>query len=136
MLLFSLLLLADLIPGGDNNQEHKCCKFNSGWNAGCLFIFLIFSLPTAFQGSISYHVIQILSFINSTAQNQGSGWLEDLQIHGWDSDSGTAIFLKPWSKGNFTNVEIIELEEIFQVYLIGFIWVLQVHVSEFQMIYM
>ena len=32
--------------------------------------------------------------------NQGLGWLDDLQIHGWESDSGTDIFLKPWSKSN------------------------------------
>lgn len=92
------------------------------------------SLPTAFQGPTSFHVIQISSFANSTwAQNQGSGWLGDLQIHGWDSTAGTAIFLKPWSKGNFTNEEVTELEELFRVYLVGFIRVIQDHVSEFQM---
>ncbi|XP_006912975.1 T-cell surface glycoprotein CD1b isoform X1 [Pteropus alecto] len=106
----SLLLLAVLISGGDNED--------------------------AFQGPTSFHVIQISSFANSTwAQNQGSGWLDDLQIHGWDSDSGTAIFLKPWSKGNFSDEEVTELVELFRVYLIGFIRVIQDHVSEFQMKY-
>lgn len=99
-----------------------------------LLTFLILPLPAAFQGPTSFHVIQISSFANSTwAQNQGSGWLGDLQIHGWDSISGTAIFLKPWSKGNFSNEEVTELEELFRVYLVGFIRVIQDHVSEFQM---
>ncbi|XP_046539375.1 T-cell surface glycoprotein CD1b-like [Equus quagga] len=110
MLLLPLLLSAVLFPGGDN--EH------------------------AFQGPTSFHVIQISSFANSTwAQNQGSGWLDDLQIHGWDSDSGTAIFLKPWSKGNLSDEEVTELEELFRVYLIGFIREVQDRVSEFQMEY-
>ncbi|KAM8786880.1 T-cell surface glycoprotein CD1b-2-like [Rhynchonycteris naso] len=61
------------------------------------------------QVLITFKLIQISSFVNSTCtQNQGSGWLDDLQIHHWDSDSGTAIFLKPWSKGNFSDVELTE----------------------------
>ncbi|XP_073903856.1 T-cell surface glycoprotein CD1b-like isoform X2 [Castor canadensis] len=89
-----------------------------------------------FQGPTSFHVIQISSFANSTwAKTQGSGWLEDLQIHGWNFDSGTAIFLKPWSKGNLTDEEVKELEEIFRVYLFGFIGEVQERVSEFQMEY-
>ncbi|KAM7054135.1 T-cell surface glycoprotein CD1b-like [Molossus nigricans] len=110
MLLLLLLTLGVLIPGGDN--EH------------------------AFQGPTSFHVIQISSFINSTwTQNQGSGWLDDLQIHGWDSESGTAIFLKPWSKGNLSNQEVTELEEIFRVYFIGFTQIVEDHVREDQLTY-
>ncbi|XP_025143348.3 T-cell surface glycoprotein CD1b-1-like [Bubalus bubalis] len=110
MLLLPLLLLAVIVPGGDNED--------------------------AFQGPTSFHVIQISTFANSTwAQNQGSGWLDNLQIHGWDSDSGTAIFLKPWSKGNLSDEEVTELEELFRVYLIGFIREVQDHVSEFQLEY-
>lgn len=98
------------------------------------FTFLILFLPTAFQGPTTFHLNQISSFANSTwAQNQGSGWLGDLQIHGWNSESGTAIFLKPWSKGNLSDEEVTELEEIFRVYLIGFLRVIQDHVSEFQL---
>uniref|UniRef100_A0A8C0W7R1 Ig-like domain-containing protein n=1 Tax=Castor canadensis TaxID=51338 RepID=A0A8C0W7R1_CASCN len=107
MLHLPLVLLAALFPGGVN-----------------------------FQGPTSFHVIQISSFANSTwAKTQGSGWLEDLQIHGWNFDSGTAIFLKPWSKGNLTDEEVKELEEIFRVYLFGFIGEVQERVSEFQMEY-
>uniref|UniRef100_A0A8C0CDY3 MHC class I-like antigen recognition-like domain-containing protein n=1 Tax=Balaenoptera musculus TaxID=9771 RepID=A0A8C0CDY3_BALMU len=108
MLLLPLLLLAVVVPGGDNED--------------------------AFQGPTSYHVIQISTFANSTwAQNQGSGWLDDFQIHGWDSDSGTfTICLKPWSRGNFSDAELIELEDLFQAYFIGFTQEVQDYASKFQ----
>ncbi|XP_007171877.2 T-cell surface glycoprotein CD1b-2-like [Balaenoptera acutorostrata] len=110
MLLLPLLLLAVVVPGGDNED--------------------------AFQGPTSYHVIQISTFANSTwAQTQGSGWLDDFQIHGWDSDSGTAIFLKPWSKGNFSDAELIELEDLFRAYFIGFTQEVQDYASKFQIEY-
>ena len=87
-----------------------------------------------FQGPTSFHLKQISTFVNSTwAQNLGSGWLDDLQIHGWDSDPGTAIFLKPWSKGNFSDEEMTELVDLFRVYLIGFIREVQDRVNEFQL---
>ncbi|XP_066233986.1 T-cell surface glycoprotein CD1b-like isoform X2 [Saccopteryx leptura] len=117
MLLLPLLLLTDLIPGADNMHGHE-------------------HVPTAFQGPTSFHVIQISSFVNNTyAQNQGSGWLEDLQIHGWDSDSGTAIFLKLWSKGNFSDAELTEVVETFRVYFIGFTQIVQDRGSEFALTY-
>lgn len=110
MLPLPLLLLAVLVPGGDSGP--------------------------AFQGPTTFHLNQISSFANSSwAQNQGSGWLGDVQIHGWDSETGTAIFLKPWSKGNLSDEEVTELVELFRVYLIGFIGVVQDHVSEFQLTY-
>uniref|UniRef100_A0A8C3WV92 CD1b molecule n=1 Tax=Catagonus wagneri TaxID=51154 RepID=A0A8C3WV92_9CETA len=110
MLRLPLLLLAVMIPGGDNED--------------------------GIQGPTSYHVIQISTFANSTwAQNQGSGWLDDLQIHGWDSDSGTAIFLKPWSKGNFSDEEVTEIVDLFRVYLTGFIHEVQDQVGKFQLEY-
>lgn len=90
--------------------------------------------PADLQGPTSYRVIQISSFANSSwAQNQGSEWLGDMQIHGWDADAGRAVFLKPWSKGNFSDEEMVELEEIIQVYLSGFILEVQDHAPEFQM---
>ncbi|XP_053461875.1 T-cell surface glycoprotein CD1b-like isoform X1 [Nycticebus coucang] len=110
MLLLPFQLLAVLLPGADGED--------------------------GFQGPTSFHVIQISSFANSTwAQNQGSGWLDDLQIHGWDSDSGTAIFLKPWSKGKLSDEEVAELEELFRVYLFGFIQEIQARASKFQLEY-
>ncbi|XP_075849120.1 T-cell surface glycoprotein CD1b-like isoform X2 [Microcebus murinus] len=108
MLLLPFQLLAVLFPGGDSED--------------------------ALQGPTSFHVIQISSFANSTwARNQGSGWLDDLQIHGWDSDSGTAIFLKPWSKGNISDEEIAEVVEIFRVYFFGFTQEVEGRASEFQL---
>ncbi|XP_045402979.1 T-cell surface glycoprotein CD1b-like isoform X2 [Lemur catta] len=110
MLLLPFQLLAVLFPGGDSED--------------------------AFQGPTSFRVIQISSFANSTwAHNQGSGWLDDLQIQGWDSDLGTAIFLKPWSKGNISDEEVAELEELFQVYFFLFTQEIQGYASEFQLEY-
>ncbi|XP_071474383.1 T-cell surface glycoprotein CD1b-like isoform X2 [Marmota flaviventris] len=110
MLLPLLLLLAVLFSGGDNQE--------------------------AYQGPTSFHVMQISSFANSTwTLNRGSGWLEDLQIHGWDSDTGTAIFLKPWSKGNLSDEEVTELEEIFRVYFFGITREVQERISDFQLEY-
>ncbi|XP_066228441.1 T-cell surface glycoprotein CD1b-2-like [Saccopteryx leptura] len=114
MLLLSFLLLGVIIPGADNELKHK----------------------HAFQGTTTFKFIQISSFVNNTcAQNQASGWLDDLQIHGWDSDSGTAIFLKPWSKGNFSDVELTEVVEILQIYLTRFLRVVQELVHEYQLTY-
>ncbi|KAB0402292.1 hypothetical protein E2I00_014118, partial [Balaenoptera physalus] len=56
-------------------------------------------------------------------------------IHGWDSDSDTAIFLKPWSKGNFSDAELIELEDLFRAYFIGFTQEVQDYASKFQIEY-
>uniref|UniRef100_A0A8C8YI87 Immunoglobulin C1-set domain-containing protein n=1 Tax=Prolemur simus TaxID=1328070 RepID=A0A8C8YI87_PROSS len=110
MLLLPFQLLAVLFPGGDSED--------------------------AFQGPTSFRVIQISSFANSTwAHNRGSGWLDDLQIQGWDSDSGTAIFLKPWSKGNISDEEVAELEELFQVYFFLFTQEIQGYACEFQLGY-
>ncbi|XP_012514002.1 PREDICTED: T-cell surface glycoprotein CD1b-like [Propithecus coquereli] len=110
MLLLPFQLLAVLFPVGDGED--------------------------AFQGPTSFHIIQISSFANSTwAHHQGSGWLDDLQIHGWDSDSGTAIFLKPWSKGNISDEEVAELQKIIRVYLYRFTQHIQGHASQFQLKY-
>ncbi|XP_058430118.1 T-cell surface glycoprotein CD1b-like isoform X3 [Marmota monax] len=105
-----LLVLAVLYPGGDNQG--------------------------ASQGPTSFHLIQISSFVNSTwIQYHGSGWLDGLQIHGWNSVTDTAIFLKPWSKGNFSDVEISDLVELFRVYTFAFIREMRAHVHEFQLEY-
>ncbi|XP_068819899.1 T-cell surface glycoprotein CD1b-2-like [Capricornis sumatraensis] len=110
MPLLLLLLLGVILPGGDNED--------------------------VFQGPTSFHLKQISTFVNSTwAQNLGSGWLDDLQIHGWESDSGTVIFLKPWSKGNFSNEEMTELEDIFRTHFIFFTQAVQDGVNEFQLEY-
>uniref|UniRef100_H0WCD6 CD1b2 molecule n=1 Tax=Cavia porcellus TaxID=10141 RepID=H0WCD6_CAVPO len=110
MLLLVLALLAVLFPAGDTQD--------------------------AFPEPISYYVTQSSSFFNSTwAQNQASGWLGDIQIDGWNSDSGTIIFRKTWSKGNFSNDEILEMEELFRLYFLGFVKEVQELVSDFQLEY-
>ncbi|XP_006895566.1 PREDICTED: T-cell surface glycoprotein CD1b-like [Elephantulus edwardii] len=89
-----------------------------------------------FQGPTSFYLIQITSFANSTWANfQGSGWLGDVQIHGWNSDSETPIFLKPWSKGNFSDEEVSEMVEIFQLYQTGFLREVREFADQFQMEY-
>ncbi|KAM6217201.1 T-cell surface glycoprotein CD1b-2-like [Rhynchocyon petersi] len=94
------------------------------------------STVKSFQGPTSFYLIQISSFANSTwAKNQGSGWLDDLQIHGWDSNSSTAIFLKPWSKGNFSDQEVTVLVDIFRVYLTGFTQEVRDMFNQFQLEY-
>lgn len=65
--------------------------------------------------------------------NQGLGWLDDLQIHDWESDSYTAIFLKPRCKSNFSDEEMTELEDLFRIYFIGFTQEVQDHISEFSL---
>ncbi|XP_045154300.1 T-cell surface glycoprotein CD1b-like [Echinops telfairi] len=110
MLFLLLLLLTVLFQGGDHMDD--------------------------FQGPTSFYVIQISSFANSTwTKNQGSGWLDDVQIHGWESDSGTAIFLKPWSKGNFSDQDLEVVLDAFRVYFIGFPRELRNYAREFQMEY-
>uniref|UniRef100_A0A2K6TF75 CD1a molecule n=1 Tax=Saimiri boliviensis boliviensis TaxID=39432 RepID=A0A2K6TF75_SAIBB len=72
-----------------------------------------------FEEPVSFHVIKISSFYNhSWERNLGSGWLGDLQTHTWDSKSSTIIFLWPWSRGNFSNEEWMELETLFRIHFI------------------
>uniref|UniRef100_H9ZF51 T-cell surface glycoprotein CD1c n=1 Tax=Macaca mulatta TaxID=9544 RepID=H9ZF51_MACMU len=103
MLFLQFLLLA-VLSGGDNAdaQEH-----------------------------VSFYTIQILSFANqSWAQGQGSGWLDELQTHGWESESGRIIFLHTWSKSNFSNEELSDLELLFRVYFFGLTREIQDHASQ------
>ncbi|XP_017359193.1 T-cell surface glycoprotein CD1a isoform X2 [Cebus imitator] len=94
-MLFLLLPLIAVLPGGDSADGLK--------------------------EPVSFHVIQISSFYNhSWARNLGSGWLDDLQTHTWDSNSGTIIFLRPWSRGNFSNEEWMELETLIHIHFIRF----------------
>ncbi|XP_046284973.1 T-cell surface glycoprotein CD1b isoform X2 [Marmota monax] len=109
-LVLLLVLLAIFFPGGDNQEDS--------------------------QGPTTFHLIQISSFVNSTwTQNHCSGWLDDVQVFGWDSDTGTAIFLKPWAKGNFSDEAIQMVEEIFRNYFSVFTSEVQDHVSEFKLKY-
>ncbi|KAM9241836.1 T-cell surface glycoprotein CD1b-like [Dugong dugon] len=132
MLLLPLLLLVVLFPSGGNEDD----KSNSGNSQqGCKGIWgrLICrggSNEEVFREPVSFYLIQISSFANKTwAQNQGSGWLDELQTHGWESELGTIIFLHAWPKGNFSDTELMDLELLFRVYFIGFIREIQDHAS-------
>lgn len=89
--------------------------------------------PPAAQEPLTFRVIQISSFVNhSWAYNQGSGWLGEIQTHSWDSAMGTIRFLKPWSRGNFSQVELKNFQSFFRLYLHGFIQEVQAFVNRFQ----
>ncbi|XP_077011817.1 LOW QUALITY PROTEIN: T-cell surface glycoprotein CD1e, membrane-associated [Tamandua tetradactyla] len=84
----------------------------------------------------SFRIIQISSFANhSWAHTQSSGWLGELQTHGWDSALGTFRFLWPWSQGNFSKEELKDLQVLFQLYFNGFIQEVQAFASQFQFEY-
>ncbi|KAK1336554.1 hypothetical protein QTO34_002586 [Cnephaeus nilssonii] len=90
----------------------------------------------AFREQISFHMIHISSFHNhSWAQNLGSGWLSELQILGWNSNSGSLIFLRPWSKGNFNNKEMTEIEKFFRMLHIKLPPLIRNHASEWKFEY-
>ncbi|KAM4806215.1 T-cell surface glycoprotein CD1a-like [Urocitellus parryii] len=89
MLFLLLPLLAALFPGGDSEY--------------------------GFEEPVSFHVIQMSSFHNHSWVHLSSGWLGELQTHRWNSSSGTIIYLYPWSRGNFSNRELVDLERLFRV---------------------
>ncbi|XP_078297052.1 T-cell surface glycoprotein CD1a-like isoform X2 [Panthera onca] len=110
MLLLQLVLLTVLVPGGNSDDD--------------------------FQEPITFRIILTSSFYNrARTQNQGSAWLGQLQTHGWDSKTGAFIFLRPWSRGNFSKERLIELEKLFHSYSIRFLQVFQDHVSQWQLEY-
>ncbi|XP_070353369.1 T-cell surface glycoprotein CD1a-like isoform X4 [Equus asinus] len=108
MLFLQFLLLAVLLPGGDNKDD--------------------------FQEPISFQIIQISSFYSrSWVQTLLSGWLGELQVQGWNTNPGSIIFLWPWSKGNFSNEEMMELENFFRGVVIGIHWAFYNLASEWRL---
>uniref|UniRef100_A0A4W2HPQ3 Ig-like domain-containing protein n=1 Tax=Bos indicus x Bos taurus TaxID=30522 RepID=A0A4W2HPQ3_BOBOX len=111
MLFLQLPLLLALLVGGDNEQNKN-------------------SEP------ISFKVICVLSFHNSSwVQSLGSGWLGELQTHGWKSNSGTFIYLWPWSKGNFSNEELKELQNYLHTNFVRFVQAFYSHARKWQFEY-
>ncbi|XP_044122120.1 T-cell surface glycoprotein CD1a-like isoform X1 [Neovison vison] len=109
MLFLQLVLLVVLLPGGDNENDFQ---------------------ETSFQ------IILTTSFYDdSRTQKLGSAWLDELQTHGWDSDSGNFTCLWPWSKGNFSSKELMEEERSFHTFSIRFPLIFQDHFSEWQLEY-
>ncbi|KAF5920110.1 hypothetical protein HPG69_006380 [Diceros bicornis minor] len=110
MLFLQLLLLVILLSGGDNKND--------------------------FQEPVSFQLIQISSFYNhSLEENLGSGWLGELQTHGWVRNSDTTIFLWPWSKGNVSNEEWRDLEDLLHMFSIGFLQIFHNSASQRQLEY-
>ncbi|XP_025770988.1 T-cell surface glycoprotein CD1a-like [Puma concolor] len=108
MLLLQLVLLTVLVPGGDTDDD--------------------------FQEPVSFRTILTTSFYNhSWTQNLGSVWLDGLQTHGWDSKTGAFSFLRPWSRSNFSNEELMEQEKSFYTFSIRLPLIFQDHVSEWQL---
>ncbi|XP_044904700.1 T-cell surface glycoprotein CD1b-1-like [Felis catus] len=108
MLLLQLVLLTVLVPGGDSDDD--------------------------FQEPISFRTILTTSFCNhSWTQNQGSAWLDELQTRGWASKTGAFIFLWPWSRGNFSNEELMEQEKSFHTFSTRFPLIFQDHASQWQL---
>uniref|UniRef100_A0A673U067 MHC class I-like antigen recognition-like domain-containing protein n=1 Tax=Suricata suricatta TaxID=37032 RepID=A0A673U067_SURSU len=87
-----------------------------------------------FQDPKSFRAILTTSFYNrSRTQNQGSAWLGELQTHGWDSKTGAFIYLRPWSRGNFSNEQLMEQEKSFYIFSTRFPLIFQDHVSQWQL---
>ncbi|XP_077934610.1 T-cell surface glycoprotein CD1a-like isoform X2 [Halichoerus grypus] len=110
MLFLQLVLLVVLLPRGDSED--------------------------AFQEPISFRILLTTSFYNrSWTQKQGSAWLDEIQTHAWDSKTGAFIYLQPWSKGNFSKKELLEVQELFYTYSIRSPLIYHNHVSQWQLEY-
>ncbi|XP_036717960.1 T-cell surface glycoprotein CD1e, membrane-associated-like isoform X2 [Balaenoptera musculus] len=91
---------------------------------------------SAAEEPLSFHVLQISSFANrSWTHTQGSGWLGELQTHGWDSVLGTIRFLKPWSQGNFSKEELKNIQAFLRLYIHSFPREVQAFANQFQFQY-
>ncbi|XP_037010943.2 T-cell surface glycoprotein CD1a-like [Artibeus jamaicensis] len=109
MLFLHIPLLAGLFGGGDSEN--------------------------AFQDQI-FRAISTASFYNhSWTQTWGSGWLGELQIKSWNSNSGGFTSLQPWSNGNFSNKEMTELEVLFQRFRNELLHLFHKHASEWLLEY-
>nr|XP_005609985.1 CD1a6 molecule isoform X4 [Equus caballus] len=110
MLFLQFALLVVLLPGGDSKDD--------------------------FQEPTSFRVIYSSSFYNpSRVQALGSAWLGELQTHGWENHTGSFIFLRPWSKGNFSSEELTEIEKLFRTFSIEFNQIFHNHASQWQLAY-
>ncbi|XP_040859227.1 T-cell surface glycoprotein CD1a-like [Ochotona curzoniae] len=83
-----------------------------------------------FERSISFKFIKITSFYNhSWVQNLCSCWLDELETHRWQINSSTFKYLQPWSRGNFSNKELADLERYIHLYLVTSTRVIQKNVN-------
>ena len=69
----------------------------------------------------SFHGLQISSLANSSwTRTDCLGWLGELQPYTWRNESDTIRFLKPLSKGTFSDQQWEQLQHTFQVYRSSF----------------
>ncbi|KAK1336560.1 hypothetical protein QTO34_002592 [Cnephaeus nilssonii] len=110
MLFLQIPLLAVLLVAGDNED--------------------------AFQEEISFKMTYSSSFYNrSWVKIRHSAWVGDLQTHGWDSNSRTVTFLRPWSKGKLSKIEIKELVEFHRVFSVEMPNQFHRHANQWQLKY-
>lgn len=110
MLFLQLVLLAVLLPGGDSEDEDDS------------------------QEPVSFRVIRTSSLYNrSWTQNQGSVWLDDVQIHAWDNKNRTFVFRWPWAQGDLSNEERMEADQLFYSNYIFYNLVYHDHVNQWQL---
>ncbi|XP_010845139.1 PREDICTED: T-cell surface glycoprotein CD1a-like isoform X1 [Bison bison bison] len=110
MLFLQIALLLSLLPCGDSEND--------------------------FQEPITFKIIRISSFYSQFfAQNLGSAWLDELQTHAWDNNSDRVIYLRPWSKGNFSNEELMDVENVLHTFFIRLGQVLHNHASQWRLEY-
>ena len=77
------------------------------------------------QTPFSFHGLQISSLANSSwTRTDCLGWLGELQPYTWRNESDTIRFLKPWSRGTFSDQQWEQLQHTFQVYRSSFTKVL------------
>ena len=92
------------------------------------------SFPTGFQGPVSFQIILTTSFYNrSSTQNQGSAWLDELQTPGRNPKTGSFFYRQPWSKGNFSNKELMKAENLFHTFSIRSPLLFHDHFSDWQL---
>uniref|UniRef100_A0A4W2DJL8 Ig-like domain-containing protein n=1 Tax=Bos indicus x Bos taurus TaxID=30522 RepID=A0A4W2DJL8_BOBOX len=102
MLFLQLPLLLALLVGGDNEQNKN-------------------SVPEAPQTPFSFQGLQISSFANrSWTRTDGLAWLGELQPYTWRNESDTIRFLKPWSRGTFSDQQWEQLQHTLLVYRSSF----------------
>ncbi|XP_045703571.1 T-cell surface glycoprotein CD1a-like [Phyllostomus hastatus] len=109
MLFWQISLLAVLLGGGDNED--------------------------AFPDQILRAIGTLSLYNHSWTHSWGSGWLGELQIKRWKSNSGGFISLRPWSNGNFNNKEMKEIEVFVQRSHNEFLNLLHKHDGEWMLEY-
>lgn len=71
--------------------------------------------------SFPFRGLQISSFANrSWTRTDGLAWLGELQPYTWRNESDTIRFLKPWSRGTFSDQQWEQLQHTFLVYRSSF----------------